>query len=234
VTAQTFDSSSQYTDIILKYGNLNNYSSYNYLIVQKAFLSLYGYSIPERVVYSAVNSANPGNFYVRNYGLSGAPSFIYKQYVSPDNTTYLISIILNVPQSYRGANDFYPAQSIVPQIRNYTSVFFHNQDSVTGNGAISYDELRLTSEGFKIAASVWNDLTDFEKQQIFDIKDTFNYMSLTELLNTVYSRYPKFTKRSALKEEVVDKYFADFLQENEITEEDVVSAVNLAKKALRQ
>jgi uncharacterized protein YwgA len=101
-------------------------------------------------------------------------------------------------------------------------------------GVISFDELRLTSEGFKIAASVWNDLTDFEKQQIFDIKDTFNYMSLTELLNTVYSRYPKFTKRSALKEEVVDKYFADFLQENEITEEDVVSAVNLAKKALRQ
>jgi len=30
---------------------------------------------------------------------------------------------------------------------------------------------------------------------------------------------------------VVDKYFADFLEENDITEEDVVSAVNLAKKA---
>jgi uncharacterized protein YwgA len=101
-------------------------------------------------------------------------------------------------------------------------------------GVISFDELRLTSEGFKIAASVWNDLTYDEKQQIFDVKDSFNYMSLTELLNTVYSMYPKFTKRSALKKEVVDKYFADFLQENEITEEDVVSAVNLAKKTLRQ
>ncbi|MCL5954633.1 MAG: hypothetical protein M1507_00775 [Candidatus Thermoplasmatota archaeon] len=101
-------------------------------------------------------------------------------------------------------------------------------------GVISFDELRLTSEGFKIAASVWNDLTEFEKQQIFDVKATFNYMSLTELLDTVYSRYPRFTKRSALKNEVVDKYFTDFLQENEITEENVVSAVNLAKKALRQ
>ena len=101
-------------------------------------------------------------------------------------------------------------------------------------GVISFDELRLTNEGFKIASSVWNNLTDFEKQQIFDVKINFNYMSLTELLDTVYSRYPKFTKRSALKKEVVDKYFADFLQENEITEEDVVSAVNLAKKALRQ
>ena len=101
-------------------------------------------------------------------------------------------------------------------------------------GVISFDEPRLTSKGFKIAISVWNNLTDFEKQQIYDVKATFNYMSLPELLDTVYSRYPKFTKRSALKKEVVDKYFADFLKENEISEEDVVSAVNLAKKALKQ
>ena len=101
-------------------------------------------------------------------------------------------------------------------------------------GIISFDELRLTSEGFKTAASVWNHLTEFQKHQIFDVKATFNYMSLRELLDTVYSMYPKFTKRSALKKEVVDKYFADFMRKNEITEEDVVSAVNIAKKALRQ
>jgi hypothetical protein len=59
-------------------------------------------------------------------------------------------------------------------------------------------------------------------------------MSLRESLDTVYSRHLKFTKRSALKKVIVDKYFADFLQENEITEEDVVSAVDLAKKALSQ
>lgn len=101
-------------------------------------------------------------------------------------------------------------------------------------GLISFDELRLTKEGFKIAAPVWNKLTDFEKKQIFDVKATFNYMSLTQLLDTVYSRYPKFTKRSALRKDVVDKYFVDFLHENEITEEDIVSAVNMAKKAMRQ
>ena len=101
-------------------------------------------------------------------------------------------------------------------------------------GKISFDELRLTEEGFKTAASVWNNLTDFEKQQILDVKTTFNYLSLTDLLDTVYSRYPKFTKRSALKKEVVEKYFSDFLRENEIIEEDAVSAVNLAKKAMRQ
>lgn len=101
-------------------------------------------------------------------------------------------------------------------------------------GLISFDEIRLTTKGFKIAASAWNGLTDFEKQQIFDVKSIFNYMSLTELLDTVYSRYPKFTKRSALKKEVVDRYFAEFLHEDEITEEDVISAVNMAKEAMRQ
>jgi uncharacterized protein YwgA len=101
-------------------------------------------------------------------------------------------------------------------------------------GIISYDELKLTSKGFKQAASVWNNLTDFERKQIFEVKNTFNFTSLKELLDIVYSRYPKFTKKSALKKNVVDKYFADFLRENEITEEDVVSAVNLAKKVLRE
>ena len=148
ITAETYYSGSQYTGIIIKYGNLENYSEYNYLITQKVFLSLYGYSIPEKIVYSAVNSANVGDFYVRNYGLDGAPSFIYKQYVSPDNTTYLISVVLNVPQSYRGANNFYPAQSIVPQIRNYTSEFFGTKGSVTGNGAISYDLQSTQGDSF--------------------------------------------------------------------------------------
>lgn len=67
------------------------------------------------------------------------------------------------------------------------------------NALISFDELRLISEGFKIATSVWNTLTDFEKQRIIEVKATFNYMSLSDLLDTVYSRYPKFTKKSALK-----------------------------------
>ena len=148
ITAQNYYSSSQYKGIILKYGNLVNYSQYNYLITQKVFFSLYGYSIPEKVVYSAVNSANVGDFYVRNYGLDGSPSFIYKQYVSPDNSTYLINVILDVPQGYRGSNNFYPSQSIVPQIRNYTSEFFGTQGSVTGNGAISYDLQSTQGDSF--------------------------------------------------------------------------------------
>jgi RND superfamily putative drug exporter len=137
-----------YTGIIIKYGNLDNYSSYDYLITHYVLMLLHGYSVPVKIVYSVVNSANLGDFYVRNYGLSGAPAFVYKQYVSPDNTTYLINIILNVPQSYRGANNFYPAQSIVPEVRKYTSNFFGDQGSVTGNGAISYDLQSTQGDSF--------------------------------------------------------------------------------------
>ncbi len=101
-------------------------------------------------------------------------------------------------------------------------------------GLISFDELRLTDKGLKAAASICNSLTDFERHQIFEVKARYNHMSLAELIDTVYSMYPKFTKKSALKKEVVDKYFSDFLRENNITEKDVISAVNLAKKAMRQ
>ena len=68
----------------------------------------------------------------------------------------------------------------------------------------------------------------------FRIKRLISFNDLTKLIDTVYSMYPKFIKKSAIKENVVDKYFVYFLQENEITEEDIVSAVNLAKKALRR
>lgn len=66
-------------------------------------------------------------------------------------------------------------------------------------GLISFDRIKLTNKGFKIAASVWNNLHDFEKQQIFKVKSTFNYMSLTELLDTVYSRYPNSLKDQPLR-----------------------------------
>ncbi|EQD42008.1 hypothetical protein B1A_15991 [mine drainage metagenome] len=46
--------------------------------------------------------------------------------------------------------------------------------------------------------------------------------------------YPKFTKKSALKKEVVDQYFSGYLKENNLTEEDAVSAVILAKKIMRE
>ncbi len=138
-TAFYFYNYSEYTAIILSQGTVDNYTTAIYAITSTILASAYGVPISEKVVYAAVSEPNPGDYYVRNYGLAGAPGFIFKQYVSRDNTTYLVTITLNVSDSFRGTNNFYPAQSIVPQIRSLTDQYFGGEGSVTGNGAISYD-----------------------------------------------------------------------------------------------
>lgn len=102
------------------------------------------------------------------------------------------------------------------------------------NGLIGYDELSLSKNGFREASIAWGKLSDDEKKQIIDVKATYNFFSTIELIDYVYSMYPKFTKKSALKKEVVDQYFSDYLKENNLTEEDAVSAVILAKKIMRE
>ncbi len=101
-------------------------------------------------------------------------------------------------------------------------------------GLIGYDELSLSKNGFREASIAWGKLSDDEKKQIIDVKATYNFFSTIELIDYVYSIYPKFTKKSALKKEVVDQYFSDYLKENNLTEEDAVSAVILAKKIMRE
>ncbi|MHB1812160.1 MAG: hypothetical protein ACYCPR_07080 [Thermoplasmataceae archaeon] len=101
-------------------------------------------------------------------------------------------------------------------------------------GLIGYDELSLSKNGFREASIAWGKLSDDEKKQIIDVKATYNFFSTIELIDYVYSMYPKFTKKSALKKEVVDQYFSDYLKENNLTEEDAVSAVILAKKIMRE
>ncbi len=101
-------------------------------------------------------------------------------------------------------------------------------------GLIGYDELSLSKNGFKEASIAWNKLSDYEKKQIIDVKSAYNFFSTTDLIDHVYSMYPKFTKKSALKKEVIDQYFSGYLKENNLTEEDAVSAVILAKKIMRE
>lgn len=98
---------------------------------------------------------------------------------------------------------------------------------------VKYDELSLTEKGFREASSAWRKLSEEEKNQITNVKTSFNFLSTGDLLEHVYSLYPKFTRKSALKSGVVDQYFSNFLKENDLTEEDAVSAVILAKKIMR-
>ena len=66
-------------------------------------------------------------------------------------------------------------------------------------GLIGYDELSLSKIGFREASLAWGKLSDDEKKQIIDVKATYNFFSTIELIDYVYSMYPKFTKKSALK-----------------------------------
>ncbi len=127
------------TQYVLKYQGLSNYTAKSYLTASRFISAVSGVPVSEKMVYSVVSSSAPGFFFVRHYGLTGAPAFILRQFVSPDNTTYLVNVVLNVSSSYRGSNNFYPAQSIVPQVRNMTTEYFGQEGSVTGNGAVSYD-----------------------------------------------------------------------------------------------
>ncbi len=147
-TALYFFGTSPYVQHILSGSSILNYSNAYYNVTSSYLSSVSGNTVTPEFVTSIVNSPNPGNYFVLHYGLLDAPSFILKQYVSPDKSTMLINVELNVSDSYRGSGNFYPAQSIVPQVRNVTADSFGQNASLTGTGAISYDTQQSQSNSF--------------------------------------------------------------------------------------
>ena len=90
--------------------------------------------------------------YVQANGLAGAPGFITENSVSPDNSTYLVTLNFNVTESFRTANNTYPAQSATPVVRSLAQDIFGSNAQVTGQGAIAYDTQSLSSSsGFVFA-----------------------------------------------------------------------------------
>ena len=93
----------------------------------------------------SVQGAGSGASYVEANGLTGAPSFMTKDSVSPDNSTYLVTVSFNVTEDYRTANNGYPAQSATPAVRALAQSVFGGGAQVTGQGAIAYDTQTITS-----------------------------------------------------------------------------------------
>ena len=130
---------------VLKYINVSQYPS-GILNSSASFISSYtGYSISPQLLNAIIQKGNTGTNYVDMYGLSGAPSFITSQFVSPDNSTFLISVEFNVKSGYIGPNDFYPAEVATPKINTISETYFGHDINVTGNGAISYQSQQLSS-----------------------------------------------------------------------------------------
>lgn len=93
----------------------------------------------------SINGGSSGASYVQANGLAGAPGFITDGLVSRDNSTYLVKIDFNVTESYRTANDGYPAQNATPAVRALADSVFGAGAQVTGQGAIAYDTQSITS-----------------------------------------------------------------------------------------
>ena len=94
---------------------------------------------------NSIQGGGSGTLYVQTNGLAGAPSFITKDSVSPDNSTYLVTVNFNVTENYRTAENGYPAQNATPTIRALAQGLFGAGAQVTGQGAIAYDTQSITS-----------------------------------------------------------------------------------------
>ena len=94
---------------------------------------------------NSIDGGTAGTSYVESNGLAGAPAFLTADSVSKDNTTYLVTINFNVTESYRTAGNGYPAQNATPEVRALAQSVLGSTAQVTGQGAIAYDTLSVTS-----------------------------------------------------------------------------------------
>ncbi|EQB70990.1 MAG: hypothetical protein AMDU4_FER2C00206G0002 [Ferroplasma sp. Type II] len=100
-----------------------------------------------------------------------------------------------------------------------------NAGLITDNSGIM-----LTVHGFKYVSELWNSTDNDEKRKIIQVKEKFNRMNIQDLIGYIYDKYPKFTKKSALKKENIDQYFNQFWRENELSDEYFVRIVRESRE----
>ena len=92
------------------------------------------------------------------------------------------------------------------------------------------DGIRLTPLGFRKAASVWRSMGASETVAVIRIKEQYNFNSIDGLSKYVYSKFPMFTVKSALRRDVIYSYFEKFYDENSLTEDYIMQAYNRNQK----
>jgi len=104
-----------------------------------------GPPVPTSWVIAARTPGDFGRNFVSLRGLSGVPSGILAQYLSPDLTLSLVVVVFDVTDSYRSSAGVYPAQSATPTVRSLADTWFGASARVTGTGAAAYDAQVLES-----------------------------------------------------------------------------------------
>jgi uncharacterized protein YwgA len=84
----------------------------------------------------------------------------------------------------------------------------------------------LTHHGFLEAGKLWKPLTEGEKLALIRVKESYNRMPTNSLLEYVYSKYKKYTCKSALMLTNIYSYFDSFAEKNNITLEYLESSFN--------
>ncbi|HYB03042.1 MAG TPA: MMPL family transporter, partial [Nitrososphaerales archaeon] len=126
--------------------NITNYRTQLNSTVAELLTKYSGHNVTTQVLDSVLNGgSDPGTYYVTKYGLLNVPTFITQNSVSSDNSTYLVTVHFNVTDSYRGSNNFYPAQNATPALRDLSAKYFGTNAIVTGQGAVAYDTQSLSS-----------------------------------------------------------------------------------------
>lgn len=89
----------------------------------------------------------------------------------------------------------------------------------------------LTPEGFRKAAQIWKSLPENQTRAVIRIKENYNFISVDDLLDYVYGKFPKYTEKSALRPDVLYGYFEKFYDENNLTEEYIMNVYNVARSS---
>ncbi len=112
-------------------------------------LTIFGHPIPGTLVSAFAAPGDGGLRFVTTDGWLAASAALRAPFVSPNGEVSLIYVRFSVPDGFRGADNFYPAQAAVPEIRTVATAFFGSAAGVAGNGAVSYDsQAASASEGF--------------------------------------------------------------------------------------
>jgi RND superfamily putative drug exporter len=137
---------------ILQSTNVTAYSSALPALVAQLLPSSGESAVPVAWVAAALVPGDFGTNYVAENGLTGLPSFLRAQFLSPDGSLELILVVFSVTDSFRTSDGTYPAQAATPTTRSVAQTEFGGAALVTGSGAAAYDSQQLESgAGFLFA-----------------------------------------------------------------------------------
>lgn len=97
------------------------------------------FSVYQDILTNYTHNSTFAKEWVEKYGLKGAPEFVFSEFVSKDNSSFLIFINFNYTSGLTLKNGETPSENVTPKIEKLVSEYFGSKAYLTGDGPISYD-----------------------------------------------------------------------------------------------